>query len=259
MDYQLHGKLCFVTAGANGIGAAIANLLTAEGARVIVADRDEKALHECGPGWYATFAADLSSAKGIDDAVAFVLETFQRAPDILINNLGVADPVPFEQLTDEGWVRSLNVNLMGCVRTCRALLPKMAAHGSAAVVNIGSDLGKQPEPEVIDYGLFKIGVLHLTKSLAKAYAPRVRVNAVSPGPVWTGLFSRPGGIADQIAAQFNLDREGAVKKFLEDRYMPLGFGQPADVANAAVFLASPLAKFITGANLDLGGTLRGLI
>jgi len=259
MDYQLKGKLCFVTAGANGIGAAIANLLTAEGASVIVADRDENTLKECGRAWHATFAADLSTAEGVDGAVEFVLEKFARAPDILINNLGVADPVPFEQLTDEGWARSLNVNLMGCVRTCRALLPRMSARGAASVVNIGSDLGKQPEPEVIDYGLFKIGILHLTKSLAKAYAPHVRVNAVSPGPVWTGLFSRPGGIADQIAAQFGLDREGAVKKFLEDRYMPLGFGEPSDVANAAVFLASPLAKFITGANLDLGGTLRGLI
>jgi NAD(P)-dependent dehydrogenase (short-subunit alcohol dehydrogenase family) len=259
MDYQLNGKTCFVTAGANGIGAAIANLLTAEGARVIVADKDRNALNECGRMWHGTFAADLSTAQGVDDAVAFVMESLKRAPDILINNLGVADPTPFEQLTDEGWVRSLNVNLMGCVRTCRALLPHMAAHGSSSVVNIGSDLGKQPEPEVIDYGLFKIGILHLTKSLAKAYAPHVRVNAVSSGPVWTGLFSRPGGIADQIASQFGLDRENAVKKFLQDRYMPLGFGEPADVANAAVFLASPLAKFITGANLDLGGTLRGLI
>ncbi|MEO8594608.1 MAG: SDR family oxidoreductase [Candidatus Solibacter sp.] len=259
MDYQLNGKLAYVTAGANGIGASIANLLTAEGARVIVADCDGKTLLENGNGWHGTFTADLSSPQGVDDAVEFVLEKFGRAPDILINNLGVADPVPFEQLTDEGWMRSMNVNLLGLVRTCRSLLPKMAGNGGGAVVNIGSDLGKQPEPEVIDYGLFKIGVLHLTKSLAKAYAPKVRVNAVSPGPVWTGLFSRPGGIADQIGAQFGLDREGAVKKFLEDRYMPLGFGEPADVANAAVFLASPLAKFITGANLDLGGTLRGLI
>jgi NAD(P)-dependent dehydrogenase (short-subunit alcohol dehydrogenase family) len=257
MDYQLKGKLCFVTAGANGIGAATANLLTAEGARVIVADQDENTLKECGRAWHGTFVADLSTAKGMDDAVAFVMENFQRAPDILINNLGVADPIPFEQLSDEGWVRSLNVNLMGCVRACRALLPRMAARGSASVVNICSDLAKQPEPSLTDYGLFKAGILHLTKTLAKAYAPHVRVNTVSPGPVWTALFSRPGGIADQIAEQFGLDREGAVKKFLEDRYMPLGFGEPADVANAAVFLASPLAKFITGANLDLGGTLRG--
>jgi NAD(P)-dependent dehydrogenase (short-subunit alcohol dehydrogenase family) len=199
MDYQLKGKLAFVTAGAQGIGGAIANLLAQEGASVIVADQDEAALRENGRAWRATCAADLSTAAGMDKAVAYVLQTFGRAPDILINNLGVADPVPFEQISDERWVRSLNINLLGCVRTCRALVPRMAALGSAAVVNIGSDLGKQPEPDVIDYGLFKIGVLHLTKSLAKAYA------------------------------------------------------------NAVVFLASPLAKFITGANLDLGGTLRGLI
>jgi NAD(P)-dependent dehydrogenase (short-subunit alcohol dehydrogenase family) len=255
----LKGKLGLVTAGAQGIGRAIANLLTQEGASVIVADQDEAALRENGRAWRGTYAADLSTAAGIDQAVAYALDTFGRAPDILINNLGVADPVPFEELSDERWVRSLNTNLMGCVRTCRTLIPRMVALGSGSVVNIGSDLGKQPEPGVMDYGLFKIGVLHLTKSLAKAYAPHVRVNAVSPGPVWTGLFSRPGGIADQIAAQFGLDRDGAVKKFLEDRYMPLGFGEAADVANAVVFLASPLAKFITGANLDLGGTLRGMI
>src|SRR5439155_4976250 len=140
-----------------------------------------------------TCVADLSTAEGIDKAVGYVLETFGRAPDILINNLGVADPIPFEDLSDERWTRSMNINLMGCVRTCRALLPRMQALGSASVVNIGSDLAKQPEPVPIDYGLFKIGILHLTKSLAKAYAPRVRVNAVSPGPVWTGLFSRAGG------------------------------------------------------------------
>lgn len=256
MDYQLKDRLCFVTAGANGIGAAIADTLTAEGARVIVADRDEAALSARGKAWHGTFAADLSTASGIEHSVQYMLRTFGRAPDILVNNLGVADPLPFEEISDEQWFRSMNINLLGCVRTCRALLPAMAGLGSAAVVNIGSDLGRQPEPVPIDYGLFKIGVLHLTKSLAKAYAPKVRVNAVSPGPVWTGLFSRPGGIADQIAAQFGLDRAGAVKKFLEDRYMPLGFGEPGDVANAVVFLASPLAKFITGANLDLGGTLR---
>jgi NAD(P)-dependent dehydrogenase (short-subunit alcohol dehydrogenase family) len=256
MNYHLEGKLCFVTAGANGIGAAIADLLTEEGASVVVADQDQSALEARGSAWHGTFVADLSTAAGIENSVRYVLKTFGRAPDILVNNLGVADPIPFEQLSDEQWLRSMNINLLGCIRTCRALLPGMAEHGDAAVVNIGSDLGRQPEPVPIDYGLFKIGVLHLTKSLAKAYAPKVRVNAVSPGPVWTGLFSRPGGIADQIAAQFGLDREGAVKKFLEDRYMPLGFGEPRDVANAVVFLASPLAKFITGANLDLGGTLR---
>jgi NAD(P)-dependent dehydrogenase (short-subunit alcohol dehydrogenase family) len=135
----------------------------------------------------------------------------------------------------------------------------MAEFGSAAVVNIASDLAKQPETLPMDYGACKAGVLHLTKALAKQYAPRVRVNAVSPGPVWTRLWSRPGGVADQLASHYGVDRDAAVQRFLEDRQLPLGIGQPEDVAHAVVFLASPLAKFITGANLDIGGTVRGLL
>src|SRR6476661_10524134 len=123
MDYQLKGKLCFVTAGANGIGAAIADTLTAEGASVIVADQDAATLKSKANGWYGTFTADLSTAAGIEQSVAFVLRTFGRAPDILVNNLGVADPLPFEQISDERWLRSMNINLLGCIRTCRALLP----------------------------------------------------------------------------------------------------------------------------------------
>ncbi len=112
---------------------------------------------------------------------------------------------------------------------------------------------------MMDYGTCKAGLLYFTKALAIQYAPRVRVNAVLPGPVWTQMWTRPGGIVDQLVASYGVDKDAALKKFLEDRYMPLGIGQPEDVANAVVFLASPLAKFITGASLDIGGTLRGLI
>jgi NAD(P)-dependent dehydrogenase (short-subunit alcohol dehydrogenase family) len=136
----------------------------------------------------------------------------------------------------------------------------MAAHGGAAIVNTGSDLAKQPEPGVMDYGVCKAGLLYLTKALARQYAPKVRVNTVLPGPIWTRMWTRPGGIADQLVQQYGAeDRDAAVKRFLEDRYLPLGIGQAEDVANAVVFLASPLAKLITGASLDIGGTLRGLI
>jgi NAD(P)-dependent dehydrogenase (short-subunit alcohol dehydrogenase family) len=259
MDYQLAGKLAFVTAGAHGIGEAIANLLTEEGASVIVADRDEAALRENGAAWRGTFAADLATAPGVEAAVSHALFRFGRAPDVLINNLGLADPAPFEDLSDERWARAFDINLMGCVRTCRALIPRMAELGSASVVNIASDLAKQPEIIPMDYGACKSALLHLTKALAKQYAPRVRVNAVSPGPVWTRMWSRPGGMADRLSADYGVDRDAAVQRFLEDRQMPLGMGQPVDVAHAVVFLASPLAKFVTGANLDLGGTLRGSI
>ncbi|MFB3777644.1 MAG: SDR family NAD(P)-dependent oxidoreductase [Bryobacteraceae bacterium] len=259
MDYQLKGKLAYVSAGAHGIGQAIANLLTKEGASVIVADCDGEALQKNGGAWRATIAADLATAKGVEQAVQFVLNNFGRAPDILINNLGVGDATPFEQATDEVWMRSINVNLMGCVRTCRALVPRMAELGDAAVVNTGSDLSKQPEPGLLDYGSCKAALLYFAKALSKQYAGKVRINVVSPGPVWTRMWYRPGGMVDQLAEQYGTDKDTAVKRFLQDRQMPLGIAQPEDVAYAAVFLASPLAKFITGANLDIGGTLRGLI
>ena len=85
------------------------------------------------------------------------------------------------------------------------------------------------------------------------------MNTVLPGPVWSRMWTRPGGIVDQLVEQYGLDREAAVKRFLEDRQMPMGIGEPEDVAHAVVFLASPLARFITGASLDIGGTIRGLI
>lgn len=260
MDYELKGKCAFINAGAWGIGEATADLLTQEGASVIVADHDEVVLQERAPRWTGVVAADLATPEGTDKAVAYVLKTFGRAPDILINNLGVGDSSSFEDISDERWAKSFQVNLMGCIRTCRALLPEMSKNGPAAIVNTASDLAKQPEPTLMDYGVCKTGLLYLTKALAKQYAPHVRVNAVLPGPVWTRMWTRPGGIVDQLIEHYGVaDRDAAVKRFLEDRYLPLGIGQPKDVANAIVFLASPLAKFITGSALDIGGTVRGLI
>jgi NAD(P)-dependent dehydrogenase (short-subunit alcohol dehydrogenase family) len=259
MDYQLQGKLAYVTAGAHGIGEAIADLLTEEGAEVIVADCDAAVLGEKSRKWRGAIDADLATSAGVDRAAAYAFEQFGRAPDILINNLGVGDSTPFEQITDEKWAKSIDVNLMGTVRTCRAFVPKMAARGSGVVVNTGSDLAKQPEPGFIDYGSCKAALLYLTKALAKQFAPLVRVNTVLPGPIWSRMWTRPGGIVDQLVQHYGLDRDASVKKFLEDRQMPMGIGNPEDVAHAVVFLASPRAKFITGTALDIGGTIRGLI
>jgi NAD(P)-dependent dehydrogenase (short-subunit alcohol dehydrogenase family) len=250
MDWKLSGKRAFVTAGAHGIGEAIANVLASQGVSVIVADCDGEAL---GNRWAGTVTADLTTAAGVNRALEFLGEP----PDILINNLGAGNSGSFADLDDERWQRSFDMNLMGCVRVCRALLPRMPEGSS--VVNIGSDLAKQPEPSLMDYGACKAGLLYLTKALAKQYAPRIRVNAVLPGPVWTRMWTRPGGIVDQLVAHYGVDREAAVERFLQDRQLPLGIGQPEDVAHAVVFLASPLAKFITGASLDIGGTLRGLV
>lgn len=259
MDYQLKGKTAFVSSGAHGIGQATADLLTQEGAKVIVADIDEGALKQNGKNWHGTVAADLSTGEGMTCAVQHVFDKFGDAPDILINNLGVGDTAPFETLTDERWLHGFNINLMGCVRACRAIVPKMAERASGSVVNTGSDLAKQPEPGFSDYGAFKAGVLYLTKSLAKQFAPKVRVNVVSPGPIWSRMWTRPGGIADQLVQQYGVDLDTAVKRFTQERQMPMGIGQPIDVAHAVVFLASPLAKMITGASIDVCGTIRGIL
>jgi NAD(P)-dependent dehydrogenase (short-subunit alcohol dehydrogenase family) len=259
MDYQLKGKHALVSAGAHGIGEAIADLLTQEGASVVVADQDGATLAEKKGKWAGIFAADLATAEGINGAVAHATKTFGGVPDILINNLGVGDSTPFEEVSDERWARSFQVNLMGCVRACRAVVPKMAERGSGSVVITGSDLAKQPEPTFMDYGAFKSSLLYVTKALAKQYAPKVRINTVLPGPIWSRMWTRPGGILDQIVKHYGLDPDASVKRFLEDRQMPMGIGKPEDVAHAAVFLASPLAKFITGAGLDIGGTIRGLV
>ncbi len=259
MDVQIKGQTAFVTAGAHGIGEAIADLLTEEGAEVVVADRDAAALREKAPRWAGVVEADLATAEGVDHAVSEVRATFGGPPHILINNLGVGDAASFEEISDERWSNSLAVNLMGTIRVCRALLPEMAKRGSGSVVNIGSDLAKQPEPTMMDYGVCKAGLLYLTKALARQYVPQVRVNMVLPGPIWSRMWTRPGGIVDQLVAHYKVDKDEALKRFLDERYMPMGIGQPQDVAQAVVFLASPLAKFITGASLDIGGTLRSLI
>ena len=258
MDYQIRGKCALVCAGAHGIGEAIADLLTQEGAIVVVADRDEATLAGNASRWAGIVAADLATADGVDQAVSAALRTFDRAPDILINNLGVGNAATFEEISDEVWAQSININLMGTIRTCRALIPAMAKQGSCAVVNTGSDLAKQPEPGLMDYGVCKAGLLYLTKALARQYVPHVRVNAVLPGPIWSQMWTRPGGILDQLVAAYGVGKEEAIDRFLAERYMPLGIGEPMDVAHAVVFLASPVSKFITGASLDLGGTLRGL-
>jgi NAD(P)-dependent dehydrogenase (short-subunit alcohol dehydrogenase family) len=259
MDYQLKGKTAFVAAGAHGIGESIADLLTAEGATVIVADQDGDILKEKAHKWRGVIAGDLATARGVEQCVSHAVQSFGGPPDILINNLGVGNPYGLEEQTDEGWAQSFQVNLMGTVRVCRALVPQMAARGSGAVVNTGSDLAKQPEPAFLDYGACKSALLYLTKAMAKQYAPKVRVNTVLPGPIWSRMWTRPGGILEQIVKQYGLDPDASVKRFLEERQMPMGIGQPEDVAHSVVFLASPRAKFITGAGLDIGGTIRGLV
>src|SRR5690606_26016785 len=146
---------------------------------------------------------------------AQVLDTFGRPPDIVVNNLGVGGSTPFEQSDDEQWERGRNVNLMGTVRLCRALLPTMVGRGGSVVIT-GSDLAKQPEPGFMDYGSCAAGLRDLTTARARQYAPGIRVNTVLPGPVWSRMWTRPGGIVDQLVEHYQEpDGALAVGRFLD--------------------------------------------
>ncbi|MEC3919204.1 SDR family NAD(P)-dependent oxidoreductase [Nocardia sp. CDC160] len=265
MDLQLAGKTAYITGGGNGIGAAIADRLTEEGVRVAVADADGAALKDSRERWTVDGQApvlietDLSTGDGVADAVKAVRAGFRREPDILVNNVAACVQREFLDIDDDAWQQTFQLNFMSYVRTCRALAPGMAEAGGAAIVNIASDLAKQPVPMPMDYGAMKSAVLYLSKALSQQYAPAIRVNAVLPGPVWTGLWSRPGGIADGLTEMYNTDRDTAIERYLEDRQLALGLSEPSDVASMVAYLASPLARRISGSGFDVGGTIHGLI
>ena len=265
MDMRLAGRTAYITGGAQGIGAAVAARLSAEGVRVAVADLagDELRTHReewsCPAGEPVLIEADLSTASGVAGAVEEAVGGLGRVPDILVNNVGVAISRAFDDIDDEAWTATFQLNFMSYVRTSRLLVPRMARAGDAAVVNMSSDLAKQPESVPADYGSMKAAILYLTKALAQEFAPAVRVNAVLPGPVWTGLWSRPGGVADRLAELYGTDRDAALDRYLKDRQLTMGIAAPDDVATMVTYLVSPLAGRVNGSAFDVGGTIRGLL
>lgn len=257
--FGFENRTVYITGGAKGIGLAVAQAFVSAGARVAISNNAGAGLEEAketlGPDVH-TFAADMTKADEVRAANEDIQAWSGGAPDILINNVGRGSSNAFLEATDEDWDYSFQLNLMSHIRTTRFFLPAMST--DSTIINVASDLAKQPESVPVEYGAMKAALLHLTKNLALTYAP-LRVNAVLPGPVWTPLWSGPGGLVDQLSAKSGLDREAALEQYLKDRQLPLGIAAPEDVANLILFLASPLAKSITGAAVDLGGTIRGLL
>jgi len=149
---------------------------------------------------------------------------------------------------------------MSVVRLSRAILPVMVEQKSGVILNVASESARQPDTNLIDYSVSKAALVMLSKALANEFGPQgIRVNTVSPGPTYTAQWDQPGGFADHLAQTYGLDREAAIEHFVKNvRQLPTQrMGTPEDVAAVLVFLASDLARQITGSDYAVnGGSIR---
>lgn len=267
MESNLKGKVVLITGAASGIGRAATLAFANEGCRLALVDIDKGELENLSAEIKAVGAkgasglGDLSTAEGVTKAMSAAVKDFGGHVDVLVNNVGSGFVRTFDQLTDEDWEKTLQLNFMSYVRATRFVLPGMRERRSGVIVNNASDLARQPEPVPTDYSVSKAAVLALTKGLARSEAPHIRVNAVAPGPIWTPFWSKPGGFADTMAAFHKMPPKEAVEHELSLRQMPLKrLGTPEEVANVIVFLASDLASFVTSSVWGVdGGTIRSII
>lgn len=266
MNLDLDQQRVLVSGAASGIGASTVKTFSQEGARICAVDIDEARLNQLGAEIAESgkeiviVIADLSTAEGCERAVA---ESEQKLGglDTVVNNVGAGTVRNFEEILDEEWWATLNLNFMSYVRLSRAVLPILRkSKRYPSIINNASDLAKQPEAVPIDYSVSKAAVLALTKGLARAVGATVRVNAVAPGPIWTPFWSQPGGFADSLAKFHGMEPQAAVEFEMKQRQLPLArLGTPEEVANVITFLASSRASFVTGSVWGIdGGSIRSI-
>jgi NAD(P)-dependent dehydrogenase (short-subunit alcohol dehydrogenase family) len=255
MDLKLDDKLALVSGSAKGIGRAIAMALAGEGARVIISGRSrasvviaQEEIRQQFPGALLEgFTGDLADA----DAVAELVARFPEV-DILVNNLGIYEPKPFEEIPDEDWLRFFQINVMSGVRLARAYLPGMKARNSGRIVFISSESGIQIPTEMIHYGMTKTAQLAVSRGLAETCAgTEVTVNAVLPGP------TRSAGV-EEFVSRLSAGRpfEEFEREFFRNvrpTSLLQRFATPEEVAGLVAYLCSPLSSAINGAALRVDG------
>lgn len=239
---SLRGRTALVTGAATGIGRATALRLAQAGATVWVnhlgqasAAGDVVREIAAAGGRAQAIEADVSDAAAVQRMAEAV-----GAVDVLVNNAGVIQEKPFLETTEADWDRMQAVDLKAVFLVCRAIIPGMLSKGQGAIVNIASDLGILGRERYAPYCAAKAGVIGLTKSLAREFAPQhIRANAVAPGPVATAMVS-----LEHMSAEW-VEKELAIPQHR--------LGAPEEIADSVLFLASDLSRFYTGQVLGPNG------
>lgn len=258
MDLHLWGRVAVVTGASSGIGLAVTRALVGEGARVVAGARrgspeltalsDRSDVHPV--------LVDLATHEGPGRLVEEAVATHGRI-DVLVNNVGAVQPRlgGFLSITDEDWDRTLTINFLAAVRTTRAALPHLLAHGSSAIVTVSSVNAFLPDPAVLDYSAAKAALANFSKSLSKEFGPRgVRVTTVSPGPVETALWLGDDGVAARVARARGGSPEAVARQAVAGTATGR-FTRPEEVADLVLLLASDRTGNVTGADVVIDGGL----
>jgi NAD(P)-dependent dehydrogenase (short-subunit alcohol dehydrogenase family) len=257
MQIDLNNRRAVVTGSTLGIGFAIAKGLAAAGAKVVINGRSEKSVNAARDrlmtavpkAQIETVAADLATSEGVAAFVAKVPET-----DILVNNLGIFEPKPFEEIGDGDWQRFFETNVMSGVRLSRAFLPGMRKKNWGRIVFISSESGLNIPVEMVHYGMTKTAQLAISRGIAASVAGTgITVNSVLPGP------TRSEGVLDffgKLAKEANMTEAEMEKEFFA-KHRPSSLLQRLastdEVANMVVYVCSPQASATTGAALRVDG------
>lgn len=262
MDLKLKEKKAFVSGSTAGIGLAIASRLAREGAEVWLNGRTQERVEEAiaaikGAGHLKVrgLAADLGTAAGCAAVVGQLPQV-----DILVNNVGIFAPKPFEKISDEEWERFFAVNVLSGVRLSRAYLPGMKERHWGRIIFISSESGLQIPAEMIHYGTTKTAQLAVARGLAETCAgTNVTVNSVLPGPTASEGVSEFVG---QLAQEHQMSREEFEKDFFKNARptsLLKRFIEPDEIADVVAFVCSPLAAAINGAAVRAdGGVIKSI-
>jgi NAD(P)-dependent dehydrogenase (short-subunit alcohol dehydrogenase family) len=258
MNQIFSGKTVVITGASQGIGLAAAEHFLKEGANVVGVSREPSKMASttgADDDRFLQIVADLTLPEAPGRAVQQAMGRFGRI-DVLVNNAGaVAVRKGFLEVTDDMWHSTMELNFMGYVRMCRAVLPHMMETGAGSIIHVGSEAGRTPLVDAPDYSVSKTAILSLSKLLSLEFGAKgIRSNVVAPAHIYTPMWDRPGGFLDSQARKFNVPREEAIQAFIDDSGLPMGrLGTADDVAPVILFLASPAASFITGAEYTVNG------